>query len=288
MGTSCLFVSDLHGRISRYERLLGAIESERPALVFVGGDLLSVKRPGMGGADSLSDDPIGKLLRPELTSLRQTLGSAYPAVFVIPGNDDPATILPALAELESDGLLYSMHMRGEQFEDYTVYGYACIPPSPFRLKDWERYDVSRHVDPGCTSPEEGYRSVPRSKSDIKFGTIAGDLAELTGDAEMESAVFLFHVPPYQSNLDRAALDGRMIDHVPLDVNIGSIAVRRFIESKQPLLTLHGHVHESSRLTGSWKDEIGRTICLSAAWDGPELALVRFDLRRLPDASRVLI
>jgi len=80
----------------------------------------------------------------------------------------------------------------------------------------------------------------------------------------------------------------MIDHVPLDVSLGSIAVRRFIEARQPLLTLHGHVHESARLSGSWRDRIGRTQCFSAAYDGPELALVRFDPDNLDAASRELI
>jgi len=70
--------------------------------------------------------------------------------------------------------------------------------------------------------------------------------------------------------------------------VGSIAVRRFIEARQPLLTLHGHIHESARLTGSWRDVIGRTHLFSAAHDGPELALVRFDLEHLDEASRVLI
>ena len=83
-------------------------------------------------------------------------------------------------------------------------------------------------------------------------------------------------PPYQTRLDRAALDGRLFDDAPLDVHVGSIAVRRFIEQRQPLVTLHGHVHESARLTGSWQEKIGRTHCFSAAHDGPELALVRFN------------
>ena len=77
----------------------------------------------------------------------------------------------------------------------------------------------------------------------------------------------------------------MVDHVPLDVHVGSIAVRRFIEARQPRLTLHGHVHESARLTGSWRDRIGRTLMLGAAHDGPELALVRFDLERPGAALR---
>jgi Icc-related predicted phosphoesterase len=80
----------------------------------------------------------------------------------------------------------------------------------------------------------------------------------------------------------------MIDHVPVDIHLGSIAVRRFIEKRQPLLTLHGHIHDAARISGSWRDRIGRTVCLSAAHDGPELALVRFDLDRLDEAARELM
>jgi Icc-related predicted phosphoesterase len=156
------------------------------------------------------------------------------------------------------------------------------------LKDWERYDVSRYVDPGCISPEEGHRTVPVSPRAVRYSTIAKDLQELAGEGDMSASVFLFHTPPYQTALDRAALDGRMIDHVPLDVHVGSIAVKRFIESRQPLLTLHGHIHESARLTGSWRDRIGSTNCFSAAHDGPELAMVRFDLRNPDAAERQLI
>jgi uncharacterized protein len=76
--------------------------------------------------------------------------------------------------------------------------------------------------------------------------------------------------------------------VPLDVHVGSIAVRRFIEARQPSVTLHGHIHESARLTGAWQDRIGRTVLLSAAHDGPELALVRFDPERPDAATRDLI
>jgi len=75
-----------------------------------------------------------------------------------------------------------------------------------------------------------------------------------------------------------------VEHVPLDVHVGSIAVRRFIETRQPCVTMHGHVHESARLTGAWQERFGRTVALSAAHDGPELALVRFDPER-PEAAR---
>jgi len=80
----------------------------------------------------------------------------------------------------------------------------------------------------------------------------------------------------------------MYEHVPLDVHVGSIAVKRFIEERQPLLTLHGHIHESARLSGEWKIQIGRTVCINGAHDGPELALVRFDLESPEAPTRDLL
>jgi Icc-related predicted phosphoesterase len=85
-----------------------------------------------------------------------------------------------------------------------------------------------------------------------------------------------------------ANDGKMVNHVPLDLHVGSIALRRFIEQRQPLVTLHGHIHESVRLTGSWRDRIGRTHLFGAAHDGAELALVRFDLDDPDSATRQLL
>jgi hypothetical protein len=70
--------------------------------------------------------------------------------------------------------------------------------------------------------------------------------------------------------------------------VGSIAVRRFIEERAPLVTLHGHVHEAARLTGEWRCRIGCTHALGAAHDGPDLALVRFDPDDLESASRDLL
>ncbi|MGD8726256.1 MAG: metallophosphoesterase [Gemmatimonadales bacterium] len=276
----CLFVSDLHGHTERYERLAAAIAEERPSAVFLGGDLL----PSFGAAaDFLEDVVAGTLER-----LRDQLREHYPEVFVILGNDDGQAPEEALLEMSARGLCTYLHGRRAILGAFTVFGYAYVPPTPFLLKDWERYDVSRYVDPGCVPPEEGRHSVPVSKRELRNATIAKDLERLVSDGDVARAVLLFHSPPYQTKLDRAGLDGQSIDHVPLDVHVGSIAIRRFIEQRQPWLTLHGHVHESPRLMGSWRDELGETVMLSAAHDGPELALVRFDLEQPQQATRELI
>jgi Icc-related predicted phosphoesterase len=282
------FVSDLHGQIPRYHKLFAAIVREKPAAVFIGGDLL----PHAWYPDRASNRPsqefVDDFLAPHLQDLRRDLGAAYPRVFLIMGNDDTRFEETAILDAADRGVWEYVHNRRSGLGEFDVYGYAFVPPTPFLRKDWDRYDVSRYIDPGAVPPEEGIRSVPVPEHEIKYATIKDDLDRLTAGADLSRAVFLFHAPPYQTSLDWSLQDGRLIDHVPLDRHLGSIAIRRFIESRQPLLTLHGHVHEAARLSGAWRDRLGRTHCFGAAHDGPGLALVRFDLANLEAATRELV
>ncbi|HET7293385.1 MAG TPA: metallophosphoesterase [Vicinamibacteria bacterium] len=275
----CFFVSDLHGDVDRYRTLAEAAAAERPAAVFLGGDLLP-----MGSAEAFVTATLG----PIFEALREALAGAYPAVLLLLGNDDARSAEAAVLEAEARGLWRYAHLRRLRCHGRDVYGCGFVPPTPFRLKDFERYDVSRFVDPGSVGPEEGVLTTPVAEGELRNTTIAGALDALAGDADVREAVFLLHCPPHGTALDRAALDGLRVEHAPLDVHIGSIAIRRFLEARQPRLALCGHVHESARLTGAWRDRIGGTLCLSAAHDGPELCLVRFTLEDPEDASRELI
>ena len=285
MHGNCLFATDLHGQTEGYQKLLGVITNSRPDAVFLGGDLLphSGLSAGAGYADFVAD-----YLAPAFRRTRHEMSVHYPQIFLILGNDDPRLHEESFEIGSAEGLWHYAHGRKLAFGEFVVYGYACVPPTPFLLKDWESYDVSRYVPPGCVSPEEGRRSVSGNESRVKFGTIQRDLDLLAGQDLLDRAIFLFHTPPYDTALDRAALDGRTYEHVPLDVHVGSIAVRRFIEERQPLLTLHGHVHESARLTGEWKIRLGKTVCINGAHDDPGLALVRFDPTSPWDATRDVI
>ncbi|HEY3296349.1 MAG TPA: metallophosphoesterase [bacterium] len=282
------FTSDLHGHPHRYEKLIAAIEHETPKAVFLGGDLLPHHLASPASRGIVDQDFIVDYLVPLFAELRGRLGEAYPAVFVILGNDDPGFEEEMMLAGEEAGLWNYVHNRCYELEGFPVYGYAFVPPTPFLLKDWERYDVSRYVEPGSVSPEEGIRTVAVSDTEKRYGTIWSDLAALAGESDLSRAVFLFHSPPHDTPLDRAALDGRKVDYVSMDVHVGSIAIRRFIEERQPLLTLHGHIHESARLTGSWRERIGTTLCFGGAHDGPELPLIRFDLENPEGATRELL
>ena len=87
-GTSCFFVSDLHGRTDRYEKLFLAIENEQPSFVFLGGDLLPSFLSAEPSPGQLCEDFIHDFLRPGFGKLQRSLDRNYHGVYGILGNDD--------------------------------------------------------------------------------------------------------------------------------------------------------------------------------------------------------
>jgi Icc-related predicted phosphoesterase len=280
---NCIFVSDLHGRLERYKCLFHVIQKETPDAVFFGGDLLPLQVPQNHGMETFIEktifSPIKKI---------QELTRKKTRFFVILGNDDPRVYEQVFINADEKGIITYIHNKTVLYKEQFVTGYTYVPPTPFLLKDWERYDISRFVDVGAVSPEKGRRTIPVLPDEIRYATIAEDLEKLTKNAPVKKTIFLFHSPPYGSLLDTIDSNGKMVDHAPLDAHIGSIAIQRFIAEQQPLVTLHGHVHESARLTGQWKQTFGATFSFSAAHDGPELAVIRFDTTKLGHATRELV
>lgn len=284
---TALFVSDLHGSKEKYLRLIDRIRIDKPAVVFIGGDLLPSGIAKFTSLDLSHQDFINGFLLTNFLKLKNELVENYPKIFLIMGNDDARIEEAALIDASTKHVWDYVHFHRRKFEDYKIFGYNFVPPSPFQLKDWEKYDVSRYIDPGCVSPEEGLRTMPVRPLAVRTETIQQDLVDLTKNEELEKSIFLFHSPPYNSKLDRAGLDGKMIDHVPLDVHCGSIAIQRFIEESQPYITLHGHIHESTTLTGEYYEQIGRTHCFNAADPGQELVIIKFDLDNPGENERIL-
>ncbi len=65
--------------------------------------------------------------------------------------------------------------------------------------------------------------------------------------DMSRAIFNFHAPPYGTGLDEApALDDtlRPMHGGAVMKPVGSTAVRDAINKHQPMLSVHGHIHES--------------------------------------------
>jgi uncharacterized protein len=79
---------------------------------------------------------------------------------------------------------------------------------------------------------------------------------------MKNCIFNFHCPPHGTSLDVAPkLDGNLKPVVSggqvVMENVGSLAVRKAIDKHQPMLGMHGHIHESR---GTYN--LGRTFCIN--------------------------
>jgi Icc-related predicted phosphoesterase len=75
-------------------------------------------------------------------------------------------------------------------------------------------------------------------------------------------VFNFHAPPYDSTLDTAPqvdadLKPVLVGGQPHMIPVGSVAVREAIEKYQPIVGLHGHIHECRGAV-----RLGRTLCVN--------------------------
>lgn len=101
---------------------------------------------------------------------------------------------------------------------------------------------------------------PRDITEEKLGELIEKMASQVKD--MNRCIFNLHCPPYDTKLDQApklnanmtyVSTGGQIEMVP----VGSTAVRKSIEQHQPMLGLHGHIHEARGF-----DKIGRTLLIN--------------------------
>jgi Icc-related predicted phosphoesterase len=155
--------------------------------------------------------------------------------FVMPGNDDPAGVDDAI---EAATKVEGCDGRIVTFGDWTMISLGYANRTPF--------------------------DSPRELTEEQIYERVAALADEVGD--MSRCIFNLHVPPYDSTLDTApALDENlavvMSGSAPKLIGVGSTAVRELIERYQPLLSLHGHVHESPGAT-----RIGRTLAINPGSD----------------------
>ena len=125
--------------------------------------------------------------------------------------------------------------------------------------------VEGEIAPGMEMLSTGYTNVTPWDTHREYSEeqIAEHLGAMTAKlSNPETAIFNIHVPPYNSRLDTAPLLGQDLKvktaaGAAMTAPVGSTSVRKAIEDVQPLLSLHGHIHESG---GSVK--IGRTTAIN--------------------------
>jgi hypothetical protein len=185
------FASDLHGRTEAYRKLFSTVMRDRPQALFLGGDLLPSGSLYLGNSDAIKNNFIDDFLVAELHQLQGALKTKFPQIFMILGNDDARIEEAAILRHDRKNLWKYLHNRKTSFMGFQIYGYACVPPTPFILKDWERYDVSHFVDPGALAPEEGRLTSAASENEIRDHKSRTTLTLFAAEIPLTAPSFFF-------------------------------------------------------------------------------------------------
>jgi Icc-related predicted phosphoesterase len=160
---------------------------------------------------------------------KDKLGGSGVRIFVCPGNDD---------EMEVDDVVRKSEMvqlgEGQMLE---IDGFTMISTGWSNHTPWNTH---------------------REETEEQLGERIEAMAKQVPD--QSRAIFNLHCPPFKSGLDEApAIDAdlKLLHGGRALRPVGSTAVRQAIEKHQPLLSLHGHIHESK---GAVK--LGKTLSIN--------------------------
>lgn len=253
-GFRLLFAADLHGNISQYTRVFRFASANKYDALVLGGDLCT--KSVFAGSMDAQRDFLKTYLIPKLKEIKSSANA--PKVYIIPGNDDWAGNMDVLVDNDGTALNLIQNWRASLNQDFDIIGYPYIPLTPFRNKDWEKWDLASLNDielaravlqHGVTTWGQRYEP-KRFNPEDRHNCIENDMNELFIKTNPKKTIFVFHAPPFNTNLDM--LYSR--DH------IGSLGIRMAIERNQPFLTLHAHIHETVDVSGEFIDKINNTIC----------------------------
>jgi Icc-related predicted phosphoesterase len=186
-----------------------------------------------GEVEAIIKEEAGKRLKEWLNLLFEKIDTNRTIVIVMPGNDDDYSIDTFIQYYSDKGILWCLD-RVVEIDGVEIISLAHVNPTPW--------------------------NTPREANDKKISEMIESLIIKLNDPS--KAIFNFHCPPHNTRIDLApeldkskkpVLAGGQVSYI----HVGSKSVRRAIEKYQPLLGLHGHVHESPGV-----EKIANTICIN--------------------------
>lgn len=154
-------------------------------------------------------------------------------VIVMPGNDDEYAIDDVIKSYEDRGVIFPID-RVVELEGIEIVSSPYVNPTPWNTpREMKEGDLEKYLE----------KQISKARDPSK-------------------AIFNFHAPPYNTNLDLAPkltkdLRPVVIAGVVQYEHVGSKAVRKIIEKYKPLIGLHGHIHESGG-----EDRVGSTVVVN--------------------------
>ena len=276
------FATDIHGSEVCWRKFLNAAAFYKADLVVLGGDvtgkaMVPIIDHGGRWQVTLRGETLQLETREELEAIQTRIRNSgfYPAI-VSPdelthlskeeGAVDARFTTEMLSSLDRWLDMADGKLRGGQipcilnggnddiFEiDDVLEQSPCVSFAESKMLDLDGFQL---VSMGWTNPTpwDTYREAPEPEIAAKIEAVANLVPD------MERTIFNFHAPPYGSGLDEApALDAnlRPTHGGAVMKPVGSIAVRDAILKHQPLLSVHGHIHESRGVK-----RMGRTLAIN--------------------------
>lgn len=290
MKTRIFFVSDVHGSDRCFRKFINGGRFYSANVLILGGDITGkavvpvIARPdgtmkcSYAGRDHILKDQ--KDVDGMLKALRDA--GCYPYLTDEKGAEE-LSARPEMAEglfkrLAKEGVSNWMKLAEERLKGTAIRCYVSPGnDDPFEID--EALNSSKYV----INPEErvvdidgvhemitiGYTNrtpwdTPRELDEDELGERIERLAGRVGN--MNGAIFNIHAPPIDTLIDQAPRLDSDLRPVLTGGNVvmasaGSTAVRRSIELHQPLVGLHGHIHEARGVV-----RIGRTTCFNPGSD----------------------
>lgn len=261
-----LATNDLHGKPDFYRKIEYKAVADEVRAIIIAGDLL----PKDGAFAELpihQKQFISETLLPWLYHMKDDHNIP---VYLTFGNDDLAAVhqffqddlLPFdLTPYDKKGLPHSRMIDLEN--GMQVMGFLYCTTTPFSIKDIERIDLKNALPyPLFSTPvfsalqangEIQYKTIEEYQPTMQaLPSIEELLDSLPKPRTYRKTLFVSHNPPRSG----------LIDYVIIRKALGSLAIKDYILNNQPLISLHGHIHESPALTGVWATYLGDTLCIN--------------------------
>jgi uncharacterized protein len=278
------FATDIHGSERCFRKFLNAGKFYGVNHLILGGDitgkvLVPIIRTSSGYRCDYNDQAYAYLTESELAQLEQLIrdNGQYPVV----GQYDELERLTDESAREDvfrtvvlESIARWIALAEERLAGSGIRCFITPGNDDYTEVDdaLQGSDVVEYVEGRCISLDGGYEMITTGYSNITPWRSPRELEEPELQRYLEAMaakvsdrsrmIAVLHPPPYGTELDKAPeIDEefrvQMDGGTPRMTSVGSTAVRAVIEEYQPLLSLHGHVHESRAA-----QRIGRTTCIN--------------------------
>ena len=278
------FVTDLHGSEICWKKFLNAGSFYGAGVVILGGDVTGkamvpiVQRPNGTWEASLQDHRDTLESEDAIVEFeKRVMNRGYYPIRVsdqeyVAMQEDEDLVDKRFKEVMLDGTERWIAMAEEKLADTGIRVIACpANDDMFEIDDLlagarvvetgdEAHPIQlgefTMVSMGWTNPTpwHTFREAEEPQLAERIDTA------LAAASDPETTIFNFHAPPYGSKLDNAPALNDDLTYVSGGQAmrpVGSTSVRDAIKRFQPMLSLHGHIHESKGAT-----RIGKTLALN--------------------------